>query len=104
MPIQLVDNKYYDFEELFFEKDCDFDFIINNFFTKFKGNIQADTEYITYKIKKIIEEDRKFLMRINGNGQDYWNRIGKVNYLKHYVIPEKNNGKEYYVYCINSFI
>ena len=25
-------------------------------------------------------------------------------FLKHYVIPEQNNGKEYYVYCINSFI
>ena len=30
--------------------------------------------------------------------------IGKVNYLRHYVIPEQNNNKEYYVYCINTFI
>ena len=104
MPIQSDDNKYYDFEELFFEKDCNIDIIINNFFTKFKGDITGDTEYITYKIKKIIEEDRNFLMKINGNGQDYLNRIGKVSYLRHYIIPEQNNGKEYYVYCINSFI
>jgi len=61
-------------------------------------------EYITYKIKKLIEEDRRCLMKINGDGKDYLNRIGKVSYIRHYVIPEKNNGKEYYVYCINSFI
>ena len=104
MPIQPDDNKYYDFEELFFEKNCDIDIIINRFFTKFKGDIRGDTEYITYKIKKLIEEDRNFLMRINGNGQDYLKRIGKVSYLRHYIIPEQNNGKDYYVYCINSFI
>ena len=104
MPIQNDDNKYYDFEELFFEKNCDIDIIIHSFFTKFKEDIRGDTEYITYKIKKLIEEDRKFLMRINGNGQDYLNRIGKVSYLRHYIIPEQNNGKDYYVYCINSFI
>jgi hypothetical protein len=104
MPIQPDDNKYYDFEELFFEKKCDIDIIINNFFTKFKADIIGDTETITYRIKKLIEEDRKFLMGINGNGQDYLNRIGKVTYIRHYVIPEQNNGKEYYVYCINTFI
>ena len=104
MPIQHDDNKYYDFEELFFEKNCDIDIIINRFFTKFKEDIIGDTEYITYKIKKLIEEDRKFLMRINGNGQDYLKRIGKVSYLRHYIIPEQNNGKDYYIYCINSFI
>jgi hypothetical protein len=105
MPIQKEDNKYYDFEELFFEKcKCsDIDSIINNFFLKYE-EIKGDKEYITYKIKKLIEEDRNFLMRINGEGQDPLNRIGKVSYLKHYVIPEQNNGKEYYVYCINSFI
>jgi hypothetical protein len=43
-------------------------------------------------------------MKINGDGKDYLNRIGKVSYIRHYVIPEKNNGKEYYIYCINSFI
>ena len=104
MPIQPDDNKYYDFEELFFEKHCDIDIIINRFFTKFKEDIKGDTEYISNKIKKLIEEDRNFLMKINGDGQDYLNRIGKVSYLRHYVIPEQNNGKEYYVYCINSFI
>ena len=31
-------------------------------------------------------------------------RVGKVSYLRHYFIPEQNNGKDYYVYCINSFI
>jgi hypothetical protein len=54
--------------------------------------------------KKLIEEDRNFLIKINGNGQDNLNRVGKVSYLRHYVIPEQNNGKDYYVYCINSFI
>ena len=66
--------------------------------------IKGDKEYITYKIKKLIQEDRNFLNRINGEGQDPLNRIGKVSYLRHYVIPEQNNGKEYYVYCITSFI
>jgi len=104
MPINSDDNKYYDFEELFFEKGRDVDIILTNFFTKYQEDIKCDTEYITYKIKKLIEEDREVLMRINGNGQDPLNRIGKVSYIKHEVIPEKNNGKEYYVYCINSFI
>lgn len=103
MPIQPVDKKYYDFEEIFFEKDCDIDSIINNFFIKYE-KIKGDKEYITYKIKKLIKDDRNFLNRINGEGQDPFNRCGKVSYLRHYVIPEQNNDKEYYVYCINSFI
>jgi hypothetical protein len=103
MPIQAEDKIYYDFEEIFFEKDCDIDSIINNFFIKYP-EIKGDKEYITYKIKKLIEEDRNFINIINGEGQDPLNRIGKVSYLRHYVIPEQNNGKEYYVYCINSFI
>ncbi len=104
MPINTDDNKYYDFEELFFEKNCEIDTTINSFFTKYKDDIKGDTEYIIYKIKKLIEEDRIYLTRINGNGQDPLNRIGKISYIRHNVIPEKNNGKEYYVYCINSFI
>ena len=103
MQISIKDNKH-DFEELFFEKNCDIDSIINNFFTKYKENIKGDLEYITYKIKKVIETDRCRLFEINGSGQDRFNRIGKITYLRHYVIPEQNNGKEYYVYCINSFI
>ena len=101
MPIQAEDNKYYDFEEIFFEKGCDIDSIINNFFVKYE-EIKGDKEYISYKIKKLIEEDRNCL-KINGE-EDPLNIVGKVRYLKHYVIPEQNNGKEYYVYCINSFI
>ena len=50
MPIQPDDNKYYDFEELFFEKNYDIDIIINRVFTKFKGDIRGDTETITYRI------------------------------------------------------
>jgi hypothetical protein len=103
MPIQKEDNKYYDFEEIFFCKDCDIDNIINNFFNKYE-EIKGDKEYITYKIKKLIEEDRKNLNRLNDEGKDLINRIGKVSYLRHYVIPEQNNDKEYYIYCINSFI
>ena len=104
MPIQAEDKKYYDFEEIFFEKNCDIDSIINTFFIKYDGEIKGDKEYITYKMKKLIQEDRNFLNTINGEGQDPLNRIGKVSYLRHYVIPEQNNGKEHYVYCINSFI
>ena len=103
MPIQKEDNKYYDFEEIFFEKNCDVDNIINIFFSKYK-EIIGDKEYISYKIKKLVEEDRNFLNRLNDKDPDPLNRIGKVSYLKHYVIPEQNNNKEYYVYCINSFI
>jgi hypothetical protein len=104
MPINSDDNKYYDFEELFFSKNCDIDTIITSFFTKYKEDIKEDTEYITYKIKKLIEFDRNYLIRINENGQDKLNRIGKISYITHDVIPEKNNGKENYIYCINSFI
>lgn len=101
MPIP-EDKKYFDFEEILFEKNCDIDNIINNFFIKYE-EIKGDKEYITYKIKKLIEEDRNYLNKLN-EGQHLLNRIGKISYLKHYVIPEQNNGKEYYVYCISSFI
>ena len=104
MPFQDDDKRFYDFEEIFFEKDCDIDYIINTFFKKYEDEIKGDKEYITYKMKKLIKEDRKFLNTINGEGQDPLNRVGKVSYLRHYVIPEQNNSKEYYVYCINSFI
>jgi hypothetical protein len=104
MPINSDDNKYYDFEQLFFEKKCNVDAIIENFFIKYKDYIKGDVEYITYKIKKLIEKDRNHLIRINGNGQDNLNRIGKVSYIKHNIIPEINNGKDYYIYCIHSFI
>jgi hypothetical protein len=103
MPIN-ADNKYYDFEELFFEKNCDITQIINNFFMKYEEYIKGDKEFITYKIKKLIEEDRNYLNQINGEGQDPLNRIGKISYIKHDVIPENNGGKEFYVYCIHSFI
>jgi hypothetical protein len=43
-------------------------------------------------------------MAINGDVKDYLNRIGKQSFIKHYVIPEQNNDKEYYIYSINSFI
>jgi hypothetical protein len=104
MPINTDDNKYYDFERLFFSNNLDVDDVITSFFTKYKDDIKGDTEYITYKIKKLVEEDRDYLMRMNGNGQDILNRVGKVSYIRHDVIPEKNNGKEYYIYSINSFI
>lgn len=103
MPIT-ADNKYYDFEELFFEKNCDILYIINNFFMKYEERIKGDKEFVTYKIKKLIEEDRNYLNKINGEGQDPLNRIGKISYIKHYVIPEDNDGKEFYIYCIHSFI
>jgi len=104
MPIVSDDKKYYDFEELFFESGCDIDNIINNFFSKYNDVIKGDREYITYKIKKTIEDDRQILMRINGQGQDPLNRHGKVSYVRHDVIPEQNNGKDFYVYSIHSFI
>jgi len=103
MPLN-QENKYYDFEELFFEKNCNIDDIIINFFSKYRNIIKGDTEYIIYKIKKIINDDRKILMELNGDGKDLWNRVGKISYVKHNVSPDQNNGKEYYIYCIHSFI
>jgi hypothetical protein len=103
MPLN-SENKYYDFEELFFEKNCNIDDIIINFFSKYRNIIKGDTEYIIYKIKKNINDDRKILMELNGDGKDLWNRVGKISYIKHNVSPDQNNGKEYYIYCIHSFI
>jgi len=102
MPIN-EENKNYDFE-LFFEKNCNIDDIITTFFLKNQDIIKGDSEYVIYKIKEIIENDRKTLMIINGDGKDWLNRVGKISYIKHYVIPDQNNGKEYYIYSINSFI
>jgi len=103
MPLT-KEGKYYDFEELFFEKNCDIDNIIANFFLKHKDIIKADTDFITYKMKELINDDRKTLMGINGDRKDYLNRIGKQSFIKHYVIPEQNSGKAYYIYSVNSFI
>jgi hypothetical protein len=104
MPLDETDKKYYDFEKLYFETGCDIESIISNFFLKYDDMIKGDREYITYQIKKTIEEDRNYLSRINGEGQDCMNRIGRVSYLRHDVVPEQNNGKHFYVYQINSFI
>lgn len=103
MPIDSDNKKYYDFEGLYFEADCDIDNVIYNFFSKY-NEIIGHKEYIAYKIKKQIASDRKILMDMNGQGQDPMNRISKVSYVKHDVISDLNNGKEYYVYQINSFI
>ena len=102
MPHDDFFSIHYDFE-LFFERNCDVNIIITSFFTKYKEDIKGDTEYITYKIKKKIEEDRNYL-KIFNNGKNGNILVGKISYIKHYVIPEQNNGKEYYIYCINSFI
>lgn len=104
LPQTQTHEKKYDFEELFFEKNSNIDEIIINFFSKHKDVIKGDIEYISHRIKKIIDGDRKTLMSINGDGKDYLNRIGKQTLIKHEVIPEINNGKEYYIYSINSFI
>jgi hypothetical protein len=64
----------------------------------------GNKEYIAYKMKKLIEEDRNVLNMLNGEGQDPFNKIGKISYLRHYVNPEQHNGKEYYIYCITTFI
>ena len=60
MPIN-SDKKYYDFEELFFERTRDIDTIIHDFFMKYGDCIQGDKELITYQIKKQIEKDREYL-------------------------------------------
>jgi len=98
------DKNYYDFEQLYFEKNCDIDKIITTFFSKHDDVIKGDIEYIIYKIKKTIKNDRKILTEINGDGKDILNRIGKSSLIKHHVIPENNNNKEYYMYLINTFI
>lgn len=37
----------------------------------------GNKEYIAYKMKKLIEEDRNVLNILNGEGQDPFNKIGK---------------------------
>lgn len=103
MPIDSDDKKYYDFEGLKFEGNCDIDNVISQFFSKY-NEIKGDKEYIAYKIKKTIASDRKNLIYRNGQGQNPLNIVGKVSYVRHNVIPDLNNGKEYYVYQISSFI
>lgn len=102
MQFQSDDKKHYDFQ-MTFENDCDFDAVINNFFSE-HTEIIGHKEYITYRIKKQIELDKRFLNAINGKRQDVLNRIGKVSYVRHDVIPEQNGGKEFYIYLINTFI
>jgi hypothetical protein len=100
MPIN-SDNKYFDFEELFFEKNSDIDFIIDGFFNKYQNSIKGNTQLISHQIKKLIIHDRNLLNNIKPNP---FNFIGKTSYIKHYVIPDHNDGKKFYVYSINSFI
>jgi hypothetical protein len=76
MPVHTDDNKYYDV-----------DTIITSFFTKYKEDM---LNILPIKLKKFTGEDRDYLMRINGNGQDRLSRVGKIrSYIRHYVIPEK---------------
>jgi len=101
MPLENNMNNFYDFE-LFFEKNCDIDSVIDIFFSKYSNIIKGDKEYISYAIKKTIFNDVKIL-----NDQHEKNKLylcGKISYVKHDVIPEQNNGKNFYIYCINSFI
>lgn len=107
MPIEdYTGNKKYDFEEIILTKDCDIDGILNNFFTKHKEVIHSgeDIEYIKYKIKQVNKEDARYMEILNESMCNIMNMVGKMSYVKHYVIPELNNGKEYYVYCIHTFI
>lgn len=46
------ENKYYDFEELFFEKDCNIDNIIINFFLNIKILLKAILNISHIKLKK----------------------------------------------------
>ena len=41
-------------------------------------------------------------MKINGDGKDYLNRIGKVSYIRHYVVPEK--WRQRVLYLLHKFI
>ena len=50
-------------------------------------------QLISYKIKKLINDDRSILKSLNGDGKDPFNRIGKRSLIKHHVIPEQNNGE-----------
>ena len=96
-----MNTNTYDFEELYFETGCDTDAIIANFFSKYE-NIKGDKEYITYQIKKTVDNDRKKVLQ----RRETDNTIpinGLRSFVKHYVIPEQNNNKEYYTYSINSF-
>lgn len=104
MPIQATTTPRFDFEELFFYKDCNVDAILRAFFAKYRDVIIGDTEYITYKINRLITEDRNCLLHMRANQQDPFHRVGKTSYIQHPVIPEDNNGKEYYVYCIHTFL
>ena len=90
-------NKYYDFEELFFNADSDVDEIIKAFFIKHEKDIKSDLEYITYKIKKQINYDKLRLKNTD-------HLLGMRSFVKHDVIPDLNNGKEFYIYSIHTFI
>jgi hypothetical protein len=104
MPSPLNTENKYDFEELFFEKNCNIDEIIASFFFTYKDVIKGDVEYISYKIKELVTNDKNALMKNKNENNNSYNIVGKNSLIKHYVIPLQNNLREYYIYSIHSFI
>jgi hypothetical protein len=98
MPIEDLMNDKHDFEMLYFEKDRNVDETIANFFLS--NDIVGDKEYITYKIKQVVDNVRQSLY----NNTLPLNICGKTVFLKHKIIPEQNNNREYYTYCLHVFI
>lgn len=100
--------KKYDFERMIFKNDCNVDTIINNFFAKYKETINCESQYddIICDIKQVIQENRTALseMKYDDENCSCNYPVAKVRYVKHHVNPELNNGKLYYVYCINTFV
>lgn len=102
-------SKKHDFERIIFKNDCDVDEIINRFFMKYGETINCELEdydNIICDIKQVVQEDRISLseMKCNDENCDHNHPVAKVRYIKHCVNPELNNGKLYYVYCIDTFV
>ena len=96
MPI-IENANYYDFRQIVFREHDDVDEVIYNFFRDYDGIINGDKAYVTYEIKTIVRNERQYLKLSQSVNK------GTIKFLRHLVIPEQNNNKGYYTYCINVF-
>lgn len=101
MPYVATDGgRHFDFEVLHFSSANteDIDATIRAFFAKYP-QIVGNKEYITYRLRRRVEEERAQLRQLQANSGNTLVAGVRV-FVQHDVIPAENGGRENYVYAL----
>lgn len=104
-------GRHCDFEELRFTPASDVDAVIREFFAKYP-QIVGNKHYISYLMRKRVEEERDQLRQLQqqpqnqpqqprGGEQKVFVLEGVRTFVQHDVIPAENGGREHYTYALN---